>query len=61
MTHPIINIADLKIQSVGPERAPKGKNAGNYDIRWGEIASRIGARKRPSPGDGWRPALLGCA
>ncbi len=45
MNHPIINIADLKIQSVGPERAPKGKNASNYDIRWGEIASRIGARK----------------
>ncbi|MGH8362086.1 MAG: cupin domain-containing protein [Gammaproteobacteria bacterium] len=45
MTRPIVNIADLQIQSVSPERAPKGKNAAIYDIRWGEIASRIGARK----------------
>jgi uncharacterized cupin superfamily protein len=45
MRHPIINIADLKIQSVDPARAPKGKNAGLYDRRFGEIASRIGAQK----------------
>ena len=45
MASPIINIADLKIQSVGPERAPKGKNAGLYDRRFGEISSRIGAQK----------------
>jgi uncharacterized cupin superfamily protein len=45
MHRPILNIADLKIQSVGPERAPKGKNAGLYDRRFGEIASRIGAQK----------------
>ncbi|HKT31506.1 MAG TPA: cupin domain-containing protein [Gammaproteobacteria bacterium] len=45
MTRPIINIADLKIQLVSAERAPKGKNAANYDIRWGEIASEIGAQK----------------
>ncbi|MBU6422178.1 MAG: cupin domain-containing protein [Gammaproteobacteria bacterium] len=45
MTRPVINIADLKIQSVESEHAPKGKNASNYDIRWGEIASRIGAKK----------------
>lgn len=45
MTRPIINIADLDIQSVEPACAPTGKSASNYDIRWGEIASRIGARK----------------
>lgn len=45
MTRPFINIADLKIQSVESEHAPKGKSASNYDIRWGEIASRIGAKK----------------
>ena len=44
--HPhILNIADVELQSVGPERAPGGASAANYDIRWGEIASRIGARK----------------
>ncbi|MGH8306727.1 MAG: cupin domain-containing protein [Gammaproteobacteria bacterium] len=45
MVHPIINLADLKIQSVSLERAPKGKNATDYDIRWGEISTRIGAQK----------------
>ncbi|MGA9854638.1 MAG: cupin domain-containing protein [Gammaproteobacteria bacterium] len=45
MPSPIINIADLKIQSVSPERSPKGKNAGLYDRRFGEIASQIGAQK----------------
>jgi len=45
MSSPVINIADLKIQSVGPERAPKGPNADRYDIRWGEISSHIGAKK----------------
>lgn len=45
MTKPVINLADLKIQFVSPERAPKGKCAADYDIRWGEIASRIGAQK----------------
>ncbi len=41
----IINIADLELQSVGPDRAPHGEATGRYDIRWSEIASRIGARK----------------
>lgn len=45
MTHPIINLADLEIQSAGPDHTPTGKNAEQYDIRWGEIASRIGAKK----------------
>ncbi|MDE2235761.1 MAG: cupin domain-containing protein [Gammaproteobacteria bacterium] len=43
--HPIINITDLEIHPAGPERAPRGKNAGLYDRRFGEISSRIGARK----------------
>lgn len=42
---PIINLADLEIRSVGAERAPHGDGADKYDIRWAEIASRIGARK----------------
>lgn len=45
MVHPIINLADLNIQSVGPDHTPTGRNAEQYDIRWGEIASRIGAKK----------------
>lgn len=45
MSSPVINIADLEIQHIAPERAPKGKNAGLYDRRFGEISSRIGARK----------------
>lgn len=45
MTRPFINIADLEIRPVAPERAPKGKNAGLYDRRYGEIATRIGAQK----------------
>lgn len=42
---PVINLADLEVQSVSGERAPRGDNAGLYDIRWAEIATRIGARK----------------
>ncbi|MDE2197104.1 MAG: cupin domain-containing protein [Gammaproteobacteria bacterium] len=45
MNRPILNIADVELQSAEPSKAPKGKTAGNYDIRWGEIASRIGAHK----------------
>lgn len=45
MNKPIINIADLEIQPVAPERAPRGENAGLYDKRFGAIASRIGAQK----------------
>jgi uncharacterized cupin superfamily protein len=44
--HPrVLNIADAELHSVGPERAPRGENAAKYDLRWAEIASRIGARK----------------
>lgn len=44
--HPrILNIADAEVRALSPERAPSGANAGQYDIRWAEIASRIGARK----------------
>ncbi|MDR3385910.1 MAG: cupin domain-containing protein [Rudaea sp.] len=44
--HPnILNLADVELQSASAERAPRGANAGGYDIRWGEIATRIGARK----------------
>lgn len=42
---PVINLADLEIKPVAPERAPKGKNAGLYDRRFGEISGLIGARK----------------
>jgi len=45
MNRHILNIADVQLQAAEPGQAPKGKTAGNYDIRWGEIASRIGARK----------------
>jgi hypothetical protein len=32
--HPrVLNIADTELRSVDPARAPKGENAGNYDIR----------------------------
>ncbi|MGH8113779.1 MAG: cupin domain-containing protein [Rhodanobacteraceae bacterium] len=44
--HPrILNLADIELRSEAPERSPHGKTAEPYDIRWGEIASRIGARK----------------
>jgi uncharacterized cupin superfamily protein len=45
MHRPVINLADLEVHGETPERAPHGPNAGQYDIRWAEIASRIGARK----------------
>lgn len=44
--HPrILNLADVELQSAALERSPHGKSAERYDIRWGEIASRIGANK----------------
>ncbi|MGH8183376.1 MAG: cupin domain-containing protein [Rhodanobacteraceae bacterium] len=45
MPAPILNLADATLRSESPERAPTGPNAAQYDIRWAEIASRIGARK----------------
>lgn len=41
----ILNLADVELRSEAPERSPHGKTGERYDIRWGEIASRIGARK----------------
>jgi uncharacterized cupin superfamily protein len=41
----ILNIADVAVQAETPEKLPPGPSADRYDIRWGEIASRIGARK----------------
>ena len=45
MQRPVINLADLEVRGETTERAPRGPNADQYDIRWAEIASRIGARK----------------
>ncbi|KZC16379.1 cupin [Rhodanobacter sp. FW510-R12] len=45
MSGPVINLDQIELQSVDPAMTPTGKNAADYDIRWGEIASRIGARK----------------
>lgn len=42
---PILNIAEVELRGPPSEKAPRGANAGKYDIRRGEIASRIGARK----------------
>ncbi|HET9817829.1 MAG TPA: cupin domain-containing protein [Rhodanobacteraceae bacterium] len=43
--HPrVLNLADVELQSAAPERSPHGESAEHYDIRRGEIASRIGAR-----------------
>jgi len=42
---PVMNIADVELHDAPPERSPKGKTAEKYNIRWGEIASRIGACK----------------
>ena len=44
-TRPLVNLEDLEVRHVAAERAPQGPNADRYDIRWAEIASRIGARK----------------
>ncbi|MGA8277553.1 MAG: cupin domain-containing protein [Rhodanobacteraceae bacterium] len=45
MTHPILNIDDVEVRPADPDRMPAGESAGRYDLRYGEIASRIGARK----------------
>jgi uncharacterized cupin superfamily protein len=45
MPIPVINLADLEVHGETDERAPHGPSADQYDIRWAEIASRIGARK----------------
>jgi uncharacterized cupin superfamily protein len=42
---PFINIGDVDIESAPADRMPKGETAEQYDIRRGQISSRIGARK----------------
>lgn len=42
---PLVNLEELEVRHVAPDRAPQGPNAEQYDIRWAEIASRIGARQ----------------
>ena len=45
MPGPILNLADIEVRATGPEPGPAGATAARYDLRCGEIASRIGARK----------------
>ena len=45
MTSPVLNLDDVAIQTTTPAGGPQGAAAERYDLRWGEIASRIGARK----------------
>jgi len=45
MPAPVLNLADAELRCASPERTPHGDSASQYDIRWAEIASRIGARK----------------
>ena len=45
MTGPVLNLDDVAIQTTTPAGSPQGAAAERYDLRWGEIASRIGARK----------------
>ena len=49
MSEHIVNLADVVVQSPNdtpiPAGVPSGDAAARYDLRWGEIASRIGARK----------------
>jgi uncharacterized cupin superfamily protein len=42
---PFINLADVVIETPEPSRLPRGETADLYDLRRGQIASRIGARK----------------
>ncbi|MGA9334446.1 MAG: cupin domain-containing protein [Rudaea sp.] len=45
MSSPILNIEDVQVRAMDPDEACKSTPPGDYDVRWGEIASRIGARK----------------
>lgn len=42
---PVINLADVEVRALDPARDPQGAPPEGYDVRWGEVASRIGARK----------------
>jgi uncharacterized cupin superfamily protein len=41
----VLNLDDVVIQPPAHARPPQGATAGRYDLRRGEIATRIGARK----------------
>jgi uncharacterized cupin superfamily protein len=45
MASPILNIADVEVRTAPSGPAPSDSTAVPYDLRWGEISSRIGARK----------------
>jgi len=45
MPSPIIKLADVLIQTLDPAQESKGTPPDDFDVRWGEIASRIDARK----------------
>lgn len=45
MPSPVLNIADVHIRTLEPGEEPQGTLPPGYDVRWGEIASRVGARK----------------
>ena len=45
MTHPVLNLDDVVIRTLAPTPPLQGATAERYDLRRGEIATRIGARK----------------
>ena len=45
MTHPIVNIADIEPGAMPASFKPKGPAAAQFEVRMGEIATRIGAQK----------------
>jgi uncharacterized cupin superfamily protein len=45
MTHPVLNLDEVVVKTPTPAQPPQGATAERYDLRRGEIASRIGARK----------------
>ena len=45
MSKPIINIADVELQPRPPQFAPQGAAAQRFDVRVGQIARQIGAKK----------------
>ncbi len=45
MTHPVLNLDDVAIQSPTSAQSLPGTTAERYDLRRGEISTRIGARK----------------
>lgn len=43
--NPVLNLADLVLQTAAPGQMPPAPIALDYDLRWAEIASQIGASK----------------